>query len=121
MPYKSEKIKLARDQDRRVKLSDDQREEIRSKYASGLYSQRSLAREYKVDRRTIQFTIDQKKYDRAREQFKERRKDGRYKYTKDEWAAVMRDHRHYKQQLYIDGKLDAGADGGGDQSAEESN
>ena len=29
MPYKSERIKLSREQDRRVKLSDEQKDEIR--------------------------------------------------------------------------------------------
>ena len=48
MPYKSGKIKLSREQDRRIKLSPTQREEIREKYATGLYSQRALAREYQT-------------------------------------------------------------------------
>lgn len=105
MPYKSEKMKLTRDQDRRIKLTDAQREEIRQKYASGLYSQRALAKEYNVSRRTIQFTVDADKYARAREQFKQRRKDGRYKPSKEEWAETVREHRRYKQRLYVNGKL----------------
>lgn len=105
MPYKSEKMKLPRDQDRRIKLTDAQREEIRQKYASGLYSQRALAKEYNVSRRTIQFTVDADKYARAREQFKQRRKDGRYKPSKEEWAETVREHRRYKQRLYVNGKL----------------
>ena len=48
MPYKSEKIKLSKEQDRRIKLTDEQRQEIRDKYATGLYSQRNLASEYNV-------------------------------------------------------------------------
>ena len=48
MPYKSEKIKLSRSHDRRSKLTDEQREEIREKYSTGLYSQRALAREYQA-------------------------------------------------------------------------
>lgn len=105
MPYKSEKLKLSPEQDRRRRLTDDQKSEIRKKYESGLYSQRALAREYNVSRRTIQFTVDAEKYSRARQQFKDRRKDGRYKYSKEEWAAVMKEHRHYKQELYIKGEL----------------
>ena len=106
MPYKSETIKLSREQDRRIKLTDEQRQEIREKYASGHYSQRTLAKEYNVSRRTIQFTVDAEKYARAREQFKQRRKDGRYKPSKEEWAEIVRDHRRYKQRLYINGELD---------------
>ena len=105
MPYKSEKIKLPKEHDRRIKLTDEQREEIRMKYSSGLYSQRALAREYGVSRRLISFVLDDEKYQKCREQFKERRADGRYKPTKEEWAKTQKEHRQYKQKLYVDGKL----------------
>ena len=105
MPYKSSKIKLSRSQDRRIKLTDEQREEIKHKYATGLYSQRALAREYNVSRRLITFVLDDEKYQKAKEQFKERRADGRYKPTKKEWAAIMREHRKYKEDLYRKGEL----------------
>lgn len=105
MPYKSEKIKLSREQDRRIKLSPTQREEIKEKYSTGLYSQRALAREYNVSRRLITFVLDDKKYQKAKEQFKERRADGRYKPDKEKWAETMREHRHYKQKLHLDGEL----------------
>ena len=105
MPYKSEKIKLLKSQDRRIKLTDEQREEIRMKYSTGLYSQRALAREYGVSRRLISFVLDDEKYQKCREQFKERRADGRYKPTKEEWAKTQKEHRQYKQKLYVDGKL----------------
>lgn len=105
MPYKSEKIKLNRSQDRRVKLTDEQRDEIRHKYETGLYSQRSLAKEYKVSRRLITFVLDDEKYQRSKEQFKERRADGRYKETNERRAAIQREHRRYKQQLYLNGEL----------------
>lgn len=105
MPYKSEKMKLPRKYDRRVKLTAEQRQEIRKKYVTGLTSTRILAKEYQVSRRTIQFVIDPEKYNRARQQFKENRKDGRYKPKKEEWAAIIKEHRHYKQELYIKGEL----------------
>ena len=105
MPYKSEKMKLTPEQDRRRKLTDEQREEIRHKYKTGLYSQRALAREYKVSRRLITFVIDDSKREHCAEQFKERKKDGRYAYSKEEWAAIQREHRAYKYRLYKEGKL----------------
>lgn len=105
MPYKSEKIKLSRSQDRRIKLTDKQRKEIKEKYATGLYSQRALAREYGVSRRLIAFVLDDAKYQKCKEQFKERRADGRYKPTKEEWAKTQKEHRQYKQKLYLDGEL----------------
>ena len=106
MPYKSEKIKLSREQDRRIKLNAEQREEIKHKYSTGLYSQRQLAKEYNVSRRLITFIIDPEKEQRNKELFKERRADGRYKPTKGEWANTMREHRHYKEKLFREGKLE---------------
>lgn len=105
MPYKSEKIKLAKNQDRRIKLTEDQREEIRHKYSTGLYSQRQLAAEYKVSRRLITFVIDPAKQERAAELFKQRKAEGRYNVSKEERAEIQREHRRYKQKLYIEGKL----------------
>ena len=105
MPYKSEKIKLPREYDRRVKLSDEQREEIKEKYATGLYSQRALASEYHVSRRLISFVLDPEKAQRAAELYKERRADGRYKPSKEEWAETVREHRRYKNKLYEEGLL----------------
>lgn len=105
MPYKSEKIKLTKEQDRRVKLTDEQREEIREKYASGLYSQRALAKEYNVSRRLITFVLDDEKRKRNAELLKERKADGRYKPTKEEWAETVRKYRRYKQELYLKGEL----------------
>ena len=105
MPYKSEKIKLPKEQDRRIKLTDEQREEIKEKYSTGLYSQRALAREYGVSRRLISFVLDDTKYQKCKEQFKERKADGRYKPDKEAWAKTMREYRHYKQRLYLNGEL----------------
>ncbi len=105
MPYISESIKLSREQDRRIKLSDEQRDEIRHKYSTGLYSQRQLAAEYNVSRRLITFILDPEKLKRNAELLKERKADGRYKPTKEEWAATMREHRKYKEELYRKGEL----------------
>ena len=105
MPYKSEKIKLSKEQDRRIKLTDEQREEIKVKYTTGLYSQRKLSEEYHVSRRLITFVLDEEKAKKAAEQLKERRADGRYKPTKEEWAETMRKHRKYKQDLFLNGEL----------------
>lgn len=105
MPYKSEKIKLSKEQDRRIKLTDKQRIEIKDKYATGFYSQRSLAAEYNVSRRLISFILDEEKAKKAAEQLKIRKADGRYKPTKEEWAATMKEHRQYKQNLMLMGLL----------------
>lgn len=105
MPYKSTSIKLPREYDRRVKLSDEQKSEIVRKYETGMYSQRALAREYNVSRRLIGFVIHPEKKEACAKSFVERRKQGMYKPSKEEWAAIMKEHRRYKQKLYLDGKL----------------
>lgn len=105
MPYKSEKIKLSKEQDRRIKLTDEQKAEIRDKYSTGLYSQRILAKEYNVSRRLITFVLDDEKKKRSAELLKERKSDGRYNPTKEEWAKTVREHRRYKQELYLKGEL----------------
>ena len=105
MPYKAEKIKLSREQDRRIKLTDEQREEIREKYATGCYSQRGLAIEYHVSRRLISFILDDEKAKRAAEPLKIRKADGRDKPSKEKWAETMREHRKYKHNLMLNGQL----------------
>lgn len=106
MPYKSEKIKIIGSQyDRRRKLTEDQKEYIRWLREEEQLSQRTLAAMFGVSRRTIQFIIDPEKLKRNRDSFKERRRAGLYKPTKEEWADTMREHRHYKQQLYTEGKI----------------
>ena len=105
MPYKSAKIKLDPSQDRRRKLTDEQKREIKQIYESGICGTRPLAQQFGVSRRTIQFIVDEGKKQRCAEQFKQRRKDGRYKQTKEEWAKTIREHRQYKQELYLKGEL----------------
>lgn len=106
MPYKSEKINISNTPyDRRRKLTEDQKEYIRWLREEEQLSQRALAAKFGVSRRTIQFIIDPEKLKRNRDSSKERRRAGLYKPTKEEWANTIREHRHYKQQLYKEGKI----------------
>lgn len=106
MPYKSDKITISgTTYDRRVKLSDAQRCEIRERYAAGGVSTYTLASEYGVSRRAIDFALHPERYERAREQFKERRKDGRYFVPTEERREIMREHRAYKRKLHEAGNI----------------
>ncbi len=58
MPYKSEKIKLPESLDRRRKLSNEQKEKIKHKYATGSYSLQKLANEYMVSKKTILLIVN---------------------------------------------------------------
>lgn len=103
MPYKSEKLKLKETQDRRRRLTDEQREEIRRIYKSGVCGTRPLAKQFGVSRSTIQVIVNpaikQRQHDYVAKHWKD------YRPTKEEWAEIMREHRHYKQELYLKGEL----------------
>lgn len=103
MPYKSEKIKIVGTKyDRRVKLSPERREELRQD--KGQLSQRAAARKYGVSRRLVQFIWYPERLEEQKRAYKERRKDGRY-YKQEQWAEIIKDHRKWKQKLYLEGKI----------------
>lgn len=103
MPYKSEKLKLSETQDRRRKLTDDQKEEIKRIYESGVCGTRLLAKQFNVSRKTIQLIVNpemkQRQHDYVANNWR------KYRPTKEEWAETMKEHRHYKQELYLKGEL----------------
>lgn len=103
MPYKSEKIKLPQKYDRRRKLLDVQKEEIKQKYSTGFYSLNGLAREYGVSKKTILLTVNPESKAKSDSRIKEHWKD--YQGSKEERTAAARNTRNYKQKLYIEGKL----------------
>lgn len=106
MPYKSEKIKIeGTSYDRRRKLSEDTKEYIRWLREEEKLSYQKLADMFKVSKRLIIFVCNPEKYDTCREQFKRRKKEGRYSVSKVEWNETMREHRHYKQELYLENKI----------------
>lgn len=103
MPYKCEKIKLSPEQDRRRKLSDEQKETIKKEYGTGLISQRALGRKYNVSRSTIAVIVSPERAEKVKQRVKDHWKD--YVPSREEHNAIMRKHRHYKQRLYLEGKL----------------
>lgn len=103
MPYKSEKLKLSKAQDRRRKLTDEQKEEIKRLYATGLVGQRPLAKQFGVSRSLIQIIVNPEIAEKKKQRIKDHWKD--YRPTKEEWAATIREHRRYKQELYLKGEL----------------
>lgn len=105
MPYIFDDIPINNpDHDKRVKLTDIDKEHIREEYATGLFSQRDLAKKYSVSRRLIQFTLDPEKAATARQQFSDRQKDGRY-YDREKHNKYMKDHRDHKKELWNNGLL----------------
>lgn len=103
MPYKSEKLKLSETQDRRRKLTDEQKEEIKRIYAEGKCGTRPLAKQFGVSRSLIQAIVNPNIAERQKQYNKKHWRD--YRPTKEEWAATIREYRRYKQELYLKGEL----------------
>lgn len=103
MPYKSEKIKLSETQDRRRKLTTEQKEEIAQLYSTGSYSLMQLARQYDVSKKTVLLIVNKESADKAKQYRKENWQQ--WQRTKEERAVTVREHRHYKQSLYLKGEL----------------
>lgn len=106
MPYKSEKAKLKGTKyDRRVKLTPEQKEIIKHRYETENIGMRPLAKEYGVSRGLIRYIVYPEKLEKNRERQKAKRELGFYKPTKEQWAATVREHRKYKQNLFKKGKI----------------
>lgn len=103
MPYKSESIKLPQEYDRRRKLMDEQKETIKYKYSTGLYSLNNLAKEYKVSKKTILLIVNPESKRKNDERLKEHWRD--YQLTKEERNKIANEHRRYKQKLFREGKI----------------
>ena len=102
MPYKHTELKIPRNIDKRVKLTYEQREEIRQNKL-GL-SQRALAMEYNVSRRTIQFILDPSKLEENLKRRAERGGSSKY-YDKELHKGYMKTYRQRKQKLMLKGEL----------------
>lgn len=103
MPYKSQSIKLTGLQDRRKKLTDEQRKRISELYSTGKWSLSKLAAEFFVSKKTILLIVNPASAERAREYNRENWRE--FQATKEKRTAATREHRRYKQELYIRGEL----------------
>ena len=103
MPYKSESIRLSETQDRRRRLTTEQQEQIRKLYETGLYSWNELAKMFKCSKSRVGQLVNPERDAKVKARCKEHWRD--YKLPKKEWNAVQREHRAYKQDLYLKGEL----------------
>lgn len=103
MPYKSESIKLPPEYDRRRKLTDDQKDEIKHKYSTGAYSLMGLAKEYNISKKTVLLIVNPESKRKSDERIREHWRE--YAASREERNAITREHRAYKAQLFKDGKI----------------
>lgn len=104
MPYKheTEHLRLSPQQDRRRKLTDEQKEEIRQLYADGKGSWKALADRYHVSKKTIGLIVNPATAERDRAYIKAHWRDY---HDQEKLTAAVRATRHYKQELYLKGEL----------------
>lgn len=105
MSYKFEykNMKIPPEYDRRRKLSSEDKEVIKHKYSTGLYSLNGLAREFNVSKKTILLTVNPESKRKNTERIRDHWKD--YIPTKEQRRATMREYRAYKKALFQEGKL----------------
>lgn len=103
MPYISESIRLQGLQDRRRKLTDDQKKEIKEMYATGNWSLSKLGKEFGVSKKTILLIVNPVSADKAKKYCKENWRE--FQPTKEQRTKATREHRRYKQSLYLSGQL----------------
>jgi len=104
MPFKFEtdKLKIKKCDDKRIKLTNAERHEIKQLY--GKISQRKLAKLYNVSRRLIIFIGCPEKYEQNLKCREERGGSMQY-YNKQKHTKIMKKHRTYKKELYDNDKL----------------
>jgi hypothetical protein len=107
MPYKfdTEKKIVGEKHDKRRKLTDEQRTEIKNLY--GIISQRKLALKFGVSRRLIIFIGCPEKYIKNLKDRADRGGTSQY-YHPDTQKVYMQKHRQHKKQLNQKGLLEQG-------------
>jgi predicted DNA-binding protein YlxM (UPF0122 family) len=99
-----EEWRIPKEFDRRRKLTESQKVEIKRLYTTGLYSLRKLGDKFGVSRTTVNQLTNQHLAEAVRARAKAHWKD--YSLKGEARAAVDREHRQYKRKLYIEGKLE---------------
>ena len=107
MPYKIDKIKLSESQDRRRKLSNEQKDTIREMYSTGNWSLNTLASKFSVSKKSILLIVNPTSAQRDKEYKKENWRE--FQKSKEEHAKAIRETRRYKQALYQNGELEYNA------------
>ena len=103
MPYKSEKIKLKGLQDRRKRLTDEQRKEIKRLYGTGFYSLNDLAKRFNVSKKSVLLIVNKDSAERARQYRKDHWKEWQRK--GEEHNEAIKKTRKHKHELYKHGEL----------------
>lgn len=96
--FEKEKVKLPRSKDKRIKLTEAQRQEIHSRKGESTYK---LADEFKVSRRLITFIQNPEKQRENLLRCQERGGSMQY-YDKDKHRESMKEYRRSKKERLTD-------------------
>lgn len=100
-PYaKAQTIPLNGLRDRRRRLTEKQKAEIRERYAQGDIGTRPLARMYGVSRSLVALLVNPDRAERVKARFKEHWREYYKKHGKAYHAKSMRNWRNYKYRIY---------------------
>lgn len=103
MTYLRDK-RVGRENDRRVKLSPEDRKEIVRLREDG-ESYPKIAMRYGVSHTLIQYICKPELADKNKEGCARRSKEGRYKMDKEKRNTSQREHYAYKKKLWIEDKI----------------
>lgn len=105
-PYaKAQTIRLQGMQDRRRRLTDKDKDDIRKLYAEGKHSLMSLARMYHVSKSLVLITVNPECARRVKERGREHWRDYAYKYGKEYRARMARNVKNHHYRLLKAGEL----------------
>ncbi len=96
------KLKIPKHLDKRRKLTDDQRAEIKRLFDSGQTNKSELAKKFNVGRKLIGCIVHPERMERHLSQNRER---NRGKTDKERNAAAQTRYRERKKDLFLDGKI----------------
>lgn len=107
MPFNLDKINLTPKYDRRVKLTPEDKEQIRRLYAQGGFSMRQLAGKFQVSKRLIQFVIYPERLAKLHAQVKLEKRWLKY-YDREKHNNSVKSLRRYKRELINTNQIAAG-------------
>lgn len=107
MPYKSDRkgVLIPRELKRNIKLSLEEREEIKRIRREEEISYQKIANAFGVSKRLVIFICNPDIAQRAKERLKEAKRQGKYYYREKNTEAV-RETRRYKHKLYLNGRTE---------------
>ena len=102
--FEAQHLKIPKEHDKRIKLTQKQKAEIRYLYAKTDTSHQKLANLFGVSKRLISFTLNQEQLE-ANQRARDARVGSKKYYDKETNKKRMKAHREHKRALYEEGLL----------------